>query len=68
MDTQHLTANEWTAYQAGCAASNAARWRIDAEMLEREGKDGSQCRKYEADAKAEHDRLLSILAKRKEIA
>ena len=65
-NTSNLTTNEYTAFMAGRADAHATRWRVDAEMSEREGQSGLQAREYAAEYEAERDRLLAILAERKE--
>jgi hypothetical protein len=62
MNRTDLTSSEYTAYEAGCAQARADRWRIDAEMRERDGRDSTQCRQYQADAEAEHERLMGLIA------
>ena len=66
MDISDFTTNEYTAFFAGRADAMAGCWRVNAELAERDGKSGLQAREYAAKAEAERDRLLSILASRKE--
>jgi hypothetical protein len=63
MNRTDLTPSEYTAYEAGIASGHATRWRIDAELSERDGKDSTQARKYQAEYEAEHERLMGLVAK-----
>jgi len=68
MDPKHLNAREFTIFMAGREDNSADRWRTEAELLERDGKDSSQCLRYAEEAMAERDRLLAQLATYKESA
>jgi hypothetical protein len=63
MNRTDLTPSEWTVYEAGSAYAHALRWRVDAEMAERDGKDSTQARKYQAEYETEHERLMGLVAK-----
>ena len=66
MDTSNLTTNEYTAFMASRADARATRWRVDAEMSERDGRSGNQAREYAAEYEAERDRLLGLMTTRKD--
>jgi len=68
MEPKDLNAREFTVFMAGREDAMADRWRTDAALLERDGKDSSQCLRYAEDAMAERDRLLAQLATYKESA
>ena len=47
MSGPHLTEAERAIYDAARAEALADRWRIDADLRERDGDDASQCRQYQ---------------------
>jgi hypothetical protein len=61
MNRTDLTPSEYTAYEAGSAYAHALRWRVDAELAERDGKDSTQARQYQAEYEAEHERLMALV-------
>jgi hypothetical protein len=63
MNRTDFTPSEYTAYEAGIAYAHALRWRVDAELAERDGKDSTQARQYQAEYEAEHERLMGLVAK-----
>jgi hypothetical protein len=64
-DTKALTANEYTAYEAGYLAGSAARWRERAKLKKINGEEYEHCIEYAEEDEAEHNRLLAEIAKRK---
>jgi hypothetical protein len=61
MNPKNLSAREFTVFMAGREDATADRWRTEAELAERDGKDSTQCLRYAEEAMAERDRLLAQL-------
>jgi hypothetical protein len=61
MNRTDLTRSEYTAYEAGIASGHATRWRVEAELSERDGKDSTQARQYQAEYEAEYERLMALV-------
>jgi hypothetical protein len=61
MNRTDLTPSEYTACEAGVALGHATRWRVDAMLAERDGKDSTQARKYQAEYEAEYERLMALV-------
>jgi hypothetical protein len=66
MDPKDMSARDLTIFMAGREDATADKWHQWAEMNERDGKSGEQCRRYAEEAIAERDRLLAQLANYKE--